>query len=40
MATLLRSLRAYCTDLEYGGDNRVPFEEVTDELILAIENSR
>lgn len=40
VAALLRSLRHYCTDLEYGGDNGVPFEKVTDELILEIENSR
>lgn len=40
VAALLRSLRLYCSDLEYGGDNGVPFEEVTDELILEIEGSR
>lgn len=37
VAELLRSLRLYCTDLEYGGDNGVPFERVTDALILEIE---
>jgi len=40
VAALLRALRPYCTDLEYGGDNGVPFEEVTDALILEIESAR
>jgi len=40
VAALLRSLRHYCTDLEYGGDNGVPFEKVTDELIAEIEATR
>jgi hypothetical protein len=40
VAALLRSLRPYCADLEYGGDNGVPFERVTDGLISAIENAR
>jgi hypothetical protein len=39
VATLLRSLRRLCVDLEYGGDNGVPFEKVTDELIAEIEGS-
>ena len=34
---LMRALRPYCTDLEYGGDNGTWFEKVTDELIAAIE---
>ncbi len=40
VAALLRSLRPYCIDLEYGGDNGVPFEAVTDELILSVEQMR
>lgn len=40
VAALLRSLRLYCTDLEYGGDNGVPFERVTDEMISEIEESK
>jgi hypothetical protein len=40
VATLLRSLRPYCADLEYGGDNGVPFDKVTDELIAEIEAAR
>jgi len=39
VAALLRSLRQYCTDLEYGGDNGVPFEKVTDAMILEIAGS-
>lgn len=39
VAGLLRSLRLYCADLEYGGDNRVPFERVTDEMTSEIERS-
>ena len=37
VAKLMRSLRLNCTDLEYGGDNGVPFEEVTDAMIAEIE---
>jgi len=39
VAALLRSLRLYCTGLEYGGDNGVPFEEVTDAMISEIEQA-
>lgn len=39
VAALLRSLRLYCADLEYGGDNGVPFERVTDEMISEIEGT-
>jgi hypothetical protein len=39
VAALMRSLRLYCTDLEYGGDNGVPFERLTDEMILEIERA-
>lgn len=37
VTSLLRSLRLYCTDLEYGGDNAIAFERVTDEMISEIE---
>jgi len=40
VAVLLRSLLLYCTSLEYGGDNGVPFEEVTDALISEIEKAQ
>lgn len=39
LVALLRSLRLYCADLEYGGDNAVPFERVTDEMISEIERA-
>ena len=39
VVALLRSLRLHCTDLEYGGDNGVPFERVTDEMISEIEEA-
>lgn len=39
VAPLLRSLRLYCTDLEYGGDNAIPFEHVTDAMISEIEEA-
>lgn len=39
VAALLRSLRLYCTDLEYGGDNAIHFERVTDAMISEIEES-
>jgi len=39
VAALLRTLRLYCTDLEYGGDNGVPFESVTDVMISEIERA-
>ena len=39
VAALLRSLRLCCIDLEYGGDNAIPFERVTDEMISEIERA-
>ena len=39
VVALLRSLRLHCADLEYGGDNAVPFERVTDEMISEIEDA-
>ena len=39
VVALLRALRPYCTDLEYGGDNGVWFERVTDEMISEIERA-
>ena len=39
VAALMRSLLLYCTDLEYGGDNGVPFERMTHEMILEIERA-
>jgi hypothetical protein len=40
VAKLMRSLRLYCADLEYGGDaEQVPFEKVTDSMISEIEGS-
>ena len=39
VAALMRSLRPLCADLEYGGDNGVPFYPVTDEMIAEIEGA-
>jgi hypothetical protein len=39
VAALLRSLCLLCADLEYGGDNGVAFEKVTDGMIREIEGS-
>lgn len=36
VAALIEALRECCVDLEYGGDNAVPFVEVTDELIASV----
>ena len=41
VAALLRALRPYCVDLEYGGDcGSAWLVPVTDELILKIEEAR
>ena len=39
VVALLRTLRLYCADLEYGGDNATAFERVTDEMISEIEEA-